>query len=73
MPKIEVRNRRFDVALRRFKRAVNKNGTLQEARERMHYDKPAQKRRKARMAGELRWRRKERELDPVRFGKKKQY
>ena len=73
LPKVEIRRGNFEFALRRFKRSVNKAGTLQEARERMYYEKPAQRRRKAKMAGELRWRKKERELDPVRFGKKKQY
>ena len=73
MPKVIIRKGNFEFALRRFKRSVNKAGTLQEARERMYYEKPAQKRRKAKMSGELRWRKKERELDPVRFGKKKMY
>ena len=52
---------------------VSKDNTLQEFRERMRYTKPAQKRRKAKMAGTLRWRKKERELDPVRFGTKRMY
>ena len=73
MPKVTVRRGNFEFALRRFKRSLNKAGTLQEARERMYYVKPAQKRRKEKMAGELRWRKKERELDPIRFGKKKLY
>ena len=73
MPKVSVGNRNFDFALRKFKRKVNKSGILQEFRERMYYEKPAQKRRKTKMPGELRWRRKERELDPVRFGKKRMY
>ena len=73
MSKVKVINNNFDFALRKFKRKVNKNNTLQEFRERMYYEKPAQKRRKAKMAGTLRWRKKERELDPVRFGKKRMY
>ena len=52
---------------------VSKDNTLQEFRERMYYMKPAQKRRRAKMAGTLRWRKKERELDPVRFGTKRMY
>ena len=63
----------FDFAFRKFKRKVSKDNTLQEFRERMYYVKPAQKRRKAKMAGTLRWRKKERELDPVRFGRKRMY
>lgn len=71
--KVEVRKNNFDFALRKFKRAVNSDGRLQEFRERRHYTKPTKKRRLAKMAGKLRWRRKERELDPIRFGKKKMY
>ena len=73
MSKVKVINKNFDFALRKFKRKVSKDNTLQEFRERMYYMKPAQKRRKAKMAGVLRWRKKERELDPVRFGKKRMY
>ena len=71
--KIEVKNNNFDFALRKFKRSINNDGKLQEFRERRHYTKPTKKRRLAKMAGKLRWRRKERELDPVRFGKKRMY
>ena len=47
MPVIKVReNEPFDVALRRFKRAVTKAGTLQEARKREHYEKPSVKRKR---------------------------
>jgi small subunit ribosomal protein S21 len=73
LPKVNVINNNFDIAFRKFKRSVSKANTLQEFRERMHYEKPAQKRRKAKMAGTLRWRKKERELDPVRFGRKRMY
>ena len=73
MPKVKVINNNFDFALRKIKRKVSKNNTLQEFRERMYYVKPTEKRRKAKMAGTLRWRKKERELDPVRFGKKRMY
>ena len=71
--KTEVKNNNFDFALRKFKRAVNRDGKLQEYRERMHYTKPTKQRRLAKMAGRLRWRRRERELDPIRFGKKRMY
>jgi len=71
--KIEVKNNNFDFALRKFKRKISSDGKLQEYRERRHYTKPTKQRRLAKMAGKLRWRRKERELDPVRFGKKRMY
>ncbi|NLI94940.1 MAG: 30S ribosomal protein S21 [Erysipelotrichaceae bacterium] len=46
MPKTTVReNETLDEALRRFKRQVNKAGTLQEARKREYYVKPGVKRR----------------------------
>ncbi len=46
MPKTTVRdNETLDEALRRFKRQVNKAGTLTEARKREYYVKPGVKRR----------------------------
>jgi small subunit ribosomal protein S21 len=46
MPKTIVReNESLDEALRRFKRQVNKAGTLQEAKKRQFYLKPGLKRK----------------------------
>lgn len=46
MPKTVVREgETLDEALRRFKRQVNKAGTLQEARRREYYLKPGLKRK----------------------------
>ncbi len=46
MPKTIVReNESLDEALRRFKRLVNKAGTLQEARKREFYLKPGVRRK----------------------------
>lgn len=46
MPKTIVReNESLDEALRRFKRQVNKAGTLQEAKKREFYLKPGLKRK----------------------------
>ncbi|MFA5481447.1 MAG: 30S ribosomal protein S21 [Bacilli bacterium] len=46
MPKTYVRdNETLDEALRRFKRQVNKAGTLQEARKREFYLKPGLKKK----------------------------
>lgn len=36
----------IDDALRRFKRNVSKTGVLKEARNRSHYEKPSEKRKK---------------------------
>ena len=49
MPKVEIRRGNFEFALRRFKRSVNKAGTLQEARERMYYEKPSSKKRRKKL------------------------
>ena len=46
MPKVVVReNESLDDALRRFKRQVNKAGTIQEAKKREFYLKPGLKRK----------------------------
>ncbi len=47
MPSIQVKeNENFDYALRRFKRAVEKAGTVAEARAREFYEKPTQVRKR---------------------------
>ena len=49
LPKVIIRKGNFEFALRRFKRSVNKAGTLQEARERMYYEKPSEKKKRIRL------------------------
>lgn len=47
MPKIEIRKgESFEGALRRFKRQIEKEGILKEIRERKHYEKPSEKKRR---------------------------
>lgn len=47
MSKIEVRqNEPFEVALRRFKRKVERDGLLRELKERKHYEKPSERKRR---------------------------
>ncbi|KXB57566.1 30S ribosomal protein S21 [Gemelliphila asaccharolytica] len=47
MSKTIVRkNETLEDALRRFKRAVSKNGTIQEVRKREFYEKPSVRRKK---------------------------
>ena len=47
MSKTVVRkNESLEDALRRFKRAVSKNGTIQEVRKRQFYEKPSVRRKK---------------------------
>jgi small subunit ribosomal protein S21 len=48
MTKIKVRNgESLEQALRRFNRAVQQAGILQELRDRQHYVKPSEEKRKA--------------------------
>ena len=47
MPSVKVRdNEPFDIALRRFKRSVEKAGVLAEVRSREFYEKPPQERKR---------------------------
>lgn len=72
MPSVDLRPRKrhprdkrppkpmpFDVALRKFKKQVEKAGIIQECRKREYYEKPAQKRQRKRAEGIARWRKKE--------------
>ena len=49
----------FDQMLRRFKKKVERAGTLQEVKDRLHYEKPAQKRQRKKKAAirkeQIRW------------------
>jgi small subunit ribosomal protein S21 len=42
-------------AIRIFKKKVQEEGIIQEYRERQHYVKPSEKKRKAKQAGRKRW------------------
>lgn len=47
MPGVEVRkDESFESALRRFKKRIEQEGILREIRDRKHYEKPSEKRRK---------------------------
>jgi small subunit ribosomal protein S21 len=47
MPEIEIRkDESFEAALRRFKRKIEQEGILRELRDRKHYEKPSERRRK---------------------------
>ncbi len=51
MAKVDVReNESLDSALRRFKKQLQRDGTLQEARRKSRYEKPSDKRRRERAA-----------------------
>ena len=47
MPQVEVRkDEPFESALRRFKRQMEQEGIIKEIRERKHYEKPSERKRK---------------------------
>jgi len=47
MPQVDVRkDEPFEAALRRFKRQIEQEGILRELRDRKHYEKPSEKKRK---------------------------
>jgi small subunit ribosomal protein S21 len=52
---VEVRNNDINGALRKFKRKVNDDGILQTLKEKEFYEKPSEKRKKAKAAGRARW------------------
>ena len=49
----------FDVAMRRFKKSVERAGIIQEVRRREFYEKPCDKRNRKKAEGTARWRKKE--------------
>jgi len=59
---VEVRNGDFNGAMRRFKKKVQEAGIIQEIRERQHYVKPSEVRKRAKAAGRARWLKKQRKL-----------
>ncbi|MDD5730443.1 MAG: 30S ribosomal protein S21 [Candidatus Omnitrophica bacterium] len=47
MPEVEVKKgESFESAMRRFKRKIESEGILRELRNRKHYEKPSEKRRR---------------------------
>lgn len=56
MPSIKVKqNEPFEVALRRFKRSVEKAGVITETRKREFYEKPTWRRKREKAAAVKRW------------------
>lgn len=60
---VEVRNNDVNKALRKLKKKLQNEGTLQEVRDRQYYVKPSEKRRLAKKAGKKRWLKKQREMN----------
>ncbi|MFH1202268.1 MAG: 30S ribosomal protein S21 [Candidatus Omnitrophota bacterium] len=47
MSEVEIRRgESFEAALRRFKQKIERDGILKEVRDRKHYEKPSEKKRK---------------------------
>jgi small subunit ribosomal protein S21 len=63
---VEVKNGDFNKALRIFKKKVQEDGILQELREREHYTKPSELRKRAKAAGRARWLKKLRKQEQER-------
>ena len=88
MPSIDLRPRKrnprdrrppkempFDVALRKFKKACDKAGIVQEVRKREFYEKPTAKRKRKKAEAVARTRKQQRINDafnqPVKFGRRR--
>ncbi len=56
-------NEIFDIALRRFKKQVEKSGLLSELKKRQHYEKPSVQRKKKRAAARKRMLKKIRKMN----------
>lgn len=47
LPEVEIkRDESFESALRRFKKKIEQEGILREVRDRKHYEKPSERKRK---------------------------
>jgi small subunit ribosomal protein S21 len=56
-------NENFDIALRKFKKQVEKAGILSELKKRQHYEKPSVQRKKKRAAARKRMLKKLRKME----------
>jgi len=52
----------FDIALRKFRKSVERAGILQKVREKEFYEKPNQKRKRKKAEAISRWRKQERQM-----------
>lgn len=50
-------------ALRRLKKKLERANLMKELRDRQYYVKPSEKKRKAKQAGKMRWKKRQRELE----------
>jgi len=67
MPGVTAKkNESFEKLMRRFKRAIEKDDTINELRKREYYEKPTTARKRAKAAAKKRWERIQAELNPSR-------
>ena len=59
---VEVRNNDINRAMRKLKKLVNQEGIIKEIRDRQHYVKPSEIKRKAKAQGKKRWQKKQAKL-----------
>ena len=59
---VEVRNNDVNRAMRKLKKLVNQEGIIKEIRDRQHYVKPSELKRKAKAQGKKRWEKKREKL-----------
>lgn len=55
---VDVQDGQFEKAFRKFRNKIQDSGILQEVRDRMEYEKPCTKRKKAKNQARKRWQRK---------------
>ena len=63
----------FDVAIRKFKKSVERAGIIQEVRRREFYEKPCEKRNRKKAEGTARWRKKEDSMALHPLSRKRMY
>ena len=69
-----VHNNDVTKALRKLKKKLQADNTLQECRDRQHFIKPSEKKRLAKKAGRNRWLKKQREMESQwGYSKKRMY
>ena len=86
MPSVDLRPRKrhpkdkrpsrpmpFDIAMRKFKKSVERAGIIQEVRRREYFEKPCQKRIRKKAEGKARWKKKEDSLSLKPMSRRRMY
>lgn len=69
MPKVSLKHPKesFESLFRRFRKAVDMAETLKDARKKEYYEKPSERRKRAKAAARTRWKKKKQEIDQRMF------